>query len=164
MTKLFTRITVVILAILLLSVGLASAAPEFQLQSSKEIPVINGYVNQTFFMEDSPGKLVFTNLKLDPAYEGFLTLWTRGDARRIIVYMNKSAISIQADMGDMKTVLQERTGLAYAKTVEVQIAEDKAIIKLGTQTFTIKGVTAFAGKLDSIGISGSYAVYAAARE
>jgi hypothetical protein len=141
------------------STGTGFGYPHFGPQGSHVIPVMNGYVEQTFSMDDYQGKLVFSGLKLDPAYEGFLTLWTRGEARRIIVHMNKSSISVQVDKGELKTVLQERTGLLYGGTLSVEIVGDKAVLTLGGQRFTVEGVSAFTGKLESIGISGKYDVY-----
>ncbi len=155
--KKVNRCTVVFLFVLLLAMGTASATP--CTPGSYEIPVINGYVEQTFSMDDCQGKLVFSRLKLDPAYEGFLTIWTRGETRRIIVHMNKSSISVQVDKGEIKTVLQERTGLLYGGTLSVEIVGDKAVLTLGGQRFTVEGVSAFTGKLESIGISGKYDVY-----
>lgn len=161
MNRFCARVALALVVVLLLGLGQALAAPDFRFQSSHIIPVASGYVNQTFSIEDCQGKLEFPSLKLDPAYEGFLTLWTRGNAKRIIVHMNKSSIEVQADVGDtVKTVLQERTGLTYTKGLTAQVAGNNAVLTLGGQTFTVPGVTAFVGKVEIIGISGSYDFYA----
>ena len=82
--KLRSKLVLLVVAVLL-SLGSGSVFASFQLQSAHTIPVFNEYVHQTYSTEDVQGKLSFHNLILDPRFEGFLTVWTRGDARRIMV-------------------------------------------------------------------------------
>lgn len=141
---------------LLISFGSSPAWASFQLQSSNNIPVFNEYVHQTYAMEDTQGKLVFQNLTLDPRFEGFLTVWTRGDARRVIVHMNPRIIEVQVEGSDIRTILQQPASGRYAGIFEVEVLDGRAVIKLGGASFTVNGVTALAGKIDAIGISGDY--------
>ena len=127
----------------------------FQLESANNIPVFNEYVHQTYSMEDVQGKLTFGTLTLDPRFEGFLTIWTRGDFRRIIVHMNPRIIEVQVEGSDIRTVLQQPISGTFSG-FEIEVVDGKAVIRLGSASFTVNGVTALAGKLDAIGISGSY--------
>ena len=143
--------------VFMLAFGVSSvAAAEFQLQSTNIIPPANAYVQQTYSMELTQGKLVFRGLTLDPRFEGFLTVWMRGDTRRIMIHMNAKLIEVQAGNDGMRTILQQPASLRYPGRVEVEIANGQALIRLGNSTFTLNGVTDLSGVIDSIGISGEY--------
>lgn len=155
MLKLRQSIFLLVVAVVL-SVASGSAFASFQLQSSNNIPVFNEYVHQTYSMEDVQGKLAFGNLTLDPRFEGFLTVWTRGDARRIIVHMNPRLIEVQVEGTDIRTVLQQPASGTFSGGFDVEVVDGRAVIRLGGASFTVNGVTALAGKIDAIGISGNY--------
>lgn len=152
-----------LLVAFLLSLGPSSVLAAFVLQSTQNIPVFNGYVNQTYAMEDVQGKLTFGTLTLDPRFEGFLTIWTRGDARRIIVHMNPKLIEVQVEGTEMRTVLQRPAAGSFSGGFAVEVVDGRAVIHLGTASFTVNGVTALVGKLDAIGISANYQYYSYSR-
>ena len=139
-----------------LSFSSSSVFASFELQSNNNLPVLNEYVHQTYSMEDVQGKLTFGSLTLDPRFEGFLTIWTRGDARRIIVHMNPRIIEVQVEGTEMRTVLQQPASGTFPGGFDVEVLDGRAVIRLGGSSFTVNGVTALVGKVDAIGISGNY--------
>lgn len=158
MFKLRSKLVLLVVAVLLF-LGSGSVFASFQLQSAHTIPVFNEYVHQTYSTEDVQGKLSFHNLILDPRFEGFLTVWTRGDARRIMVHMNPKLIEVQVEGTDIRTVLQQPAAGSFTGGFDVQTVDGRAVIRLGGNSYTVNGVTALVGKIDAIGISGGYQFY-----